>query len=509
MNRLLGKLYNGGELRLRYGIRKFSLFSLITSLLLGCSFAPKYQRPPMPIPVQYKETKGWKPGLGLAALNKAEHWWEVFDDPVLNDLENKLTVANQDLKAAFARFQEARAAVQVARSAYVPWLSGFTNANTQQTSKHVANPNNHRRYSDLLVGGDLRYELDVWGRIRNTVAASESTAEASASDLAALTLSMHAELAADYFRLRGDEAAQRVLDDTVVAYEKALYLTRKRYSGGAAPIADVDEAQAQLENAKTLASDMRLNRAQLEHAIAVLVGEIPANFTMPSAVRKMKLVSVDPELPSTLLERRPDIAAAEQRVQAANFEIGVACAAFFPTITLTAVGGVESRSLANLFTKPSIFWSLGPPNAIFSQPLAKVLLYDGGYLSGLLKSAKASYYETVAQYRQTVLTAFQEVEDGLAAIRWLDKEEQSQIAATAAASRALKQANDRYVGGITNYLDVIVYENLALQAELSLVDIRTRRQLASVQLIKSLGGGWNCPTKCAVSCPVKKGCSAA
>ncbi|KTC87935.1 MULTISPECIES: efflux transporter outer membrane subunit [Legionella] len=489
-------------------INRFIFLGLIIHFLLACSFAPQYKRPPMPVPVHYKENKDWKPGAGLAALNKVGAWWLVFDDPVLNELENKLTFGNQDLKAVFARLQEARAAVQMARSAFVPTIRGIGNANTQQTSKHVANPNNIRRFSDLLVGTDLTYELDVWGRVRNSVASTERVAEASASDLAAATLSIRAELASDYFSLRGAEAAQRVLDDTVIAYQKALFLTRKRYTGGASPISDVDQAEEQLENAKTLASDTRLQQAQLQHAIAVLVGDIPANFNMPPEVTRMKLVSVDPELPSTLLERRPDVAAAEQRVQAANLEIGVARAAFFPQFTLSSIAGFESRSLANLFTKPSIFWSLGPPSGIFANPLATVILYDGGYLEGLLKSATASYHETVALYRQTVLTAFQEVEDGLAAVRWLDREEHSQIAAAAAASRSLTQAKNRYVGGITNYLDVVVNENIALQAELALVNIRTRRQLASVQLIKALGGGWACSTQCAVSCPIRKGCSA-
>jgi NodT family efflux transporter outer membrane factor (OMF) lipoprotein len=489
-------------------IKQAILLGLIIHFLFACSFAPKYKRPPMPVPLHYKETKDWKLGAGLAALDKIGHWWLVFDDPVLNELENKVACGNQDLKAYFARLQEARAAVQVARSAYVPTITGIANANRQQTSKNVANPNRVRRFSDLLVGADMTYELDVWGRVRNSVAATESLAEASASDLAAATLSIRAELASDYFSLRGAEAAQRVLDDTVIAYEKALFLTRKRYTGGASPISDVDQAEEQLENAKTLASETRLQQAQLQHAIAVLVGDIPANFNMPPEVTRMKLVAVDPELPSSLLERRPDIAAAEQRVQSANSEIGVARAVFFPQFTLSSVAGFESRALANLFTKPSLFWSLGPPSGIFANPMSRVILYDGGYLEGQLKSATAGYHETVALYRQTVLTAFQEVEDGLASVRWLDKEEHSQIKAAAAASRSLTQAKNRYVGGITNFLDVVVNENIALQAELALVNIRTRRQLASVQLIKALGGGWSCPTKCAVSCPIRKGCSA-
>lgn len=478
-------------------MKNLIFLAVLSNVLMACSFAPKYQRPPMPIPVQYKETDQWKRAKGLSATAKDTRWWRMFGDPVLSELEEKLTCTNQNLKIAFARYQEARAAAQVARSAYYPSLIGFGNANRQQTSRHVANPNRVRLYNDFLIGGDVAYEVDLWGRVRNSVAASESSAQASAGDLAGVALSMHAQLAYDYFSLRGDEAAQRVLDATVAAYEKALYLIRKRHSGGAVPISDVDEAITQLENAKTLATDMRLQRAQLEHAIAVLVGEIPANFTMPRAKSGMKLVSVAPELPSTLLERRPDIIAAEQRVQAANFEIGVACAAFYPQINFSSVAGFDSKTLANLISQPSLFWSLGPINALSAlQPLANIVIFDGGRLRGFLNEAKASYHETVAYYRQTVLTAFQEVEDNLVAIRRLDQENRSQSAATAAAKRALIQARKRYLGGITNYLDVIVNENIALQSELAFVDIRTRRQLASVQLIKALGGGWSCHNKC-------------
>lgn len=473
------------------------LLSLVSTLLIACSFAPKYQRPPMPLPLHYKETAEWKRAKGLSATTKNAPWWHMFKDPVLNELQDKLTCANQNLKVAFARYQEARAAAQVARAAFYPTVLGIANADRQQTSKTVANPNPMPLFDDYLIGLDVSYEVDIWGRVRNAVAASESLAQASAADLVGVSLSMHAELALDYFNLRGDEEAQRVLDATVAAYQKNLYLVRKRHDGGLVPVADVDEAITQLENAKTQATDLRLQRAQLEHAIAVLVGEIPANFKLPKAKTGMKLVYVAPELPSSLVERRPDITAAEQRVFAANAEIGVAYAAFFPQILLSGVAGYESRSLAKLLTQPSLFWSLGPINALTAfQPLANVVIFDGGRLRGQLKEAKAGYHETVATYRQIVLNAFQEVENGLVAIRRLDEENRSQRAATAAAKRALVQSIDRYKGGIVNYLDVIINENFALQTELALVNIRTRRQLASVQLIKALGGGWSCRNKC-------------
>ncbi len=481
----------------KYLSKKLLLMSLCASCLLACSFTPHYARPPMPIPLQYKETAEWKLAKGVSVATKKESWWLMYDDAILTELENTLTCANQNLKVAFARYQEARASAQVARSAFYPLINAIGNTDRQQTSKHVANPQKVTRYSDYLIGGELTYEVDLWGRVRNAVASSESTAQATAADLAGVALSMHTELALDYFTLRGDDEAQRVLDATVAAYQKNLYLVRKRHSGGLVPISDVDEAITQLENAKTQAAELRLQRAQLEHAIAVLVGEIPANFTLSRTRAKMKLVRVAPGLPATLVERRPDIIAAEQRVQSANFDIGVACAAFFPQIEFSSIIGFQSAKLANLISQPSLFWSIGPITAYsILQPLATQMIFDGGRLRALLNSAKASYYETVANYRQTVLSAFQEVEDSLVALRRLDEENCSQTAAAAAAKRALDQAYDRYRGGIINFLDVIVIENLALAAELSAVNTYTRRQLASVELIKALGGGWTCHNKC-------------
>jgi len=343
-----------------------------------------------------------------------------------------------------------------------------------------------------LLGGFLSYELDAWGSIRNSVIVSESKAKASVADMASIRLSLQASLANNYFALRGSDEAQRILDITVVAYQKALYLTKKRYQGGAAPISDVDEAETQLENAKTMAADMRLQRAQLEHAIAVLVGEIPSNFSLAPAKSPKIFLAIAPNLPSTILDRRPDIVAAESQVLAANANIGVARAAFFPVIDLTGSGGFQSRSLANLISKPSLFWSLGPLSLLtLAQPIAEVTIFDGGRLRGLLNQAKAQYFETVATYRQTVLTAFQEVEDNLVAIRQLDKEYQSQKAAARAAKRAWEQELYRYKGGLVTFLQVVVVENIALQSELALVNIRTRRQIASIQLIKALGGGWS------------------
>ena len=306
---------------------------------------------------------------------------------------------------------------------------------------------------------------------------------------------MHAELANNYFMLRADDAAQRTLDEIVIVYEKALYLTRQRYQGGASPVIDVDQAETQLQTAKTMAADVRLKRSQLEHAIAVLIGEPPSTFTIRPHLPSAKLVTIAPDLPSTLLERRPDIAAAQLRVQAANANIGVARAAYFPAFNLSGGIGFESASLANLIKAPSLIWSLGSSAlvSIFNSggmPLVMQTIFDGGRISGLTKEAWATYMETVANYRQTVLTAYQEVEDNLVALKELDRENQTQTAATKAANRAVEQEMYRYKGGLITYLDVVVSQNIALQAQLSAIDIRSRRQVASVELIKALGGGW-------------------
>jgi len=460
--------------------------------LVGCSLAPTYERPPMPIPEHFKETGTWIKVKSKPRIVKPDAWWKAFHDPTLNELEDKLTVANQDLKVAYAHYQEAFATSQVARSYFFPTLQALFNADRMQNSRTEANAPSQLDYNQFVVGAFLSYELDAWGAIRNEVVATERQAKASAADVATIHLSLHAELASDYFALRGADEQQRILDTTVVAYKKALYLTKRRYEGGAAPVSDVDEAETQLENAKTMATDNHLNRAQLEHAIAVLVGEIPSNFSLAPAKLPKRFLAIAPNMPSTLLERRPDIVAAELRVQAANASIGVARAAFFPQFELTSTLGFQSQSLSNLISKPSLFWALGPLSLLsITQPIAEVTIFDGGKLRSLLNKAKADYYATVATYRQSVLTGFQDVEDNLIAIKQLDKEHITQDAATRAAIRAWKQETYRYKGGLVTFLQVVITENTALQAELASVNVRVRRQIASVQLIKALGGGWS------------------
>lgn len=467
-------------------------------LLHACSFAPTYHRPPMNIPAHYKESGKWIPAKPTVADLKPGPWWKVYGDPRLNELQESVILANQSLQAALARYQEASAAVTIARADYFPSINGIFNFTRQQVPGNISNKVKHSLYSDYLLGTTISYEVDVWGRVRNAVAASQHLALASAADTAALQLSLQTMLASYYFSLRETDAARRVLDTVVHAYAKALFLVQMRHKGGIAPIADVDEAKLQLENAKTLAADIRLKRAQLEHAIAILIGEAPANFSLKPTISKAKFISIAPRLPSTLLERRPDIAAAERRVAAANANIGIARSAFFPAIFLTGQAGFESTTLSNLISMPSLYWSIGPSTVLaFVNPTVSQVLYDGGRLRGLLDRANASYFETVANYRQTVLTAFQEVEDSLAAVRQLEKEYQTQASATRAAKRALKQAIYRYRGGIITYLDVVIVQNQALQSELAYIDIRTRRQLAGIQLIKALGGGFEACPLCA------------
>jgi NodT family efflux transporter outer membrane factor (OMF) lipoprotein len=333
------------------------------------------------------------------------------------------------------------------------------------------------------MGASTSYEVDLWGRVRNEVAAAKGEAEASKADLAGVDLSLHAELAEDYFALRGNDAMQDVLDKTVDIDKQGLKLTQDRLKGEIATEADVDQAETQLENAKTEASDTRLQRAQLEHAIAVLVGQVPANFSlMPAPLGTLAPPPIAPGLPSSLLERRPDIAATERRTMAANAEIGVARAAWFPTFSLTGAFGFESAATSSWIGAPSEFWSLGPT--------AVLTLFDAGRIEALSDEAHAAYDEAAASYRQTVLAGYQDVEDNLAALHHLRDESESGKAAALAADRSLTQEKNLYFGGAVTYIDVSISQTAALQAELAYINILVRRMTASVDLVRALGGGW-------------------
>ena len=477
---------------------KWLIGIIIIGLIAGCSFAPKYHRPVRCVPCCYKEMGMWLLANPNAAILDRGPWWQMYNDPTLDNLEEQLPCANQNLKAALARYEEARANVAVARSQLFPSVNGLANADRERTSRTVGNPLPFTPVNDVIFGAVVSYELDLWGRIRNTVAAAKSLACASKADLAAVELSLRAELAEDYFSLRGADKTQQVLDTTVAMYERSLKIVRHRYQEGTDSEADLDLAQNQLDAAKAAADNNRLIRQQFEHAIAILIGVPPALFTL-CEIKSWQycMVRAVPEIPSTLLERRPDIVEAEENVKAANANIGVARAAFFPQINLAGAIGFESKAFGQLLRLSSLIWSLGPlsalrlNNALTAKPLITQILYDGGLNVALTEEAIAKYCETVADYRQSVLNAFREVEDGLVAIRQLDCANHSQTLATIEAQRAFNQALYRYRGGIITYLDVVVIQNIFLQAQLTEINIRTQRQVSSVQLIKALGGGWD------------------
>jgi NodT family efflux transporter outer membrane factor (OMF) lipoprotein len=459
---------------------------LLLAALAACSLAPKYKIPDSaPAPSAYKESGDWKAAQPVDDQNRG-NWWTVFQDPQLNALEAKLADTNQDLKAAFARLQQARAATRIARADLFPTLSAQSSATRARAS--LNSPTFPRGvkpvYNDFDVEADLSYEIDLWGRVRNSVNSAKANQQASAADLATLNLAIHAELATDYFSLRAEDSQQVLLDKTVEDYIASLKLTQNLYDGGGAALADVAQAQAQLETARTQAADIRLQRAQSEHAIAVLLGENPSAFHVDPNPLPIEQTppAIDPGLPSALLERRPDVAAAERRVASANAQIGVARAAYFPVFSLTAASGFIGSSASNWLTAPSQMWSFGPAGVL--------TLFDAGRHKAQNAQARAAYDEQVADYRGTVLVAYQEVEDNLAALRQLQQESISEAAAVTATATALQQAQYRYKAGLVTYLEVATTENTALAAQLSNVTIQMRRMNASVLLVKALGGGW-------------------
>jgi NodT family efflux transporter outer membrane factor (OMF) lipoprotein len=460
----------------------------------ACSFAPPYHRPTSaPAPASYQEAGDWKAAEPGEVQPRAP-WWTVYGDPVLDALEARVNGANQDLKAALARLDQARAQTRIERSAEFPTVTVDPQVTRQRVSLNAPTYTGGPPVgNDFILGADVSYELDLWGRIRNSVASARATEQASRADVATLELSTHAELATDYFTLRGQDAQQQILDQTVSDYTKALQLTQNLYNGGAAPISDLQQAQAQLETARTQAADIRLRRSQTQHAIAVLVGESASTFQLAGEPLPTGLAPppLDPGLPSALLERRPDVAAAERRVAAANAGIGVARAAYFPVFSLGATAGFQSTTTSNWISAPSRFWSIGPS--------AVLTVFDAGLHSAQSAQAHAQYDEQVADYRGTVLTAYQEVEDNLAALRQLQVESGTQTAAVAATQGALEQAQYQYQGGLVTYLQVVVAETTALNARLSALDIQTRRLAASVALVKALGGGWSPSQPVAIS----------
>lgn len=455
-------------------------------LMSGCAVGPRYSRPSAPVPTDYKETpENWKPAQPADQTQKGK-WWEIYQDPQLNALEEKINISNQSLKAAQAQFAQARATVRYNRADLYPTVTAGVSGDRQRYSGNRPlnlTPGIPQTANDLVIPVDMSYEPDVWGRVRRTVEAARADAQATLADLESVSLSVHAELAVDYFQARELDAEAKVLDSTVDSYTRELQLTEDRYKGGVVSQVDVAQAQTQLETARAQAIDVREQRTQYEHAIAVLIGEPASTFNLPIVALNATPPVIPPGLPSELLERRPDIASNEREMASANAKIGVAKAAYFPLFNLFPGAGFESSTIVNWLSGPSGFASVGAS--------AVVTAFDVGRRRAINDQARAAYDQSVANYRQDVLTAYQEVEDNLAALRLLESEYTTETAAVAAAEHSLALSNNRYKGGVTSYLEVTTAQTTALANERTQVQLSGRRMVDSVLLIKALGGGWD------------------
>jgi NodT family efflux transporter outer membrane factor (OMF) lipoprotein len=477
-------------------MRRLGFISGAGLLLLatGCMVGPNYIKPSAPIAPAFKESSEWKQGDGWKVAQPNDtalrgKWWELYGDTKLNALEEQVDPSNQTLKEAEANFRQARTAIRFNRAAEAPTIGVAPSISTVRASANQpyfvpALVNNGS--GDFTLPVDLSYEVDLWGRIRRTVTAAKEQAQASAADLDTVRLSLHAEVAIDYFEVRNADAQKQLLDDTVKAYSDALQLTKYRFEGGAAPKADVAQAQTQLDETRVQASDIMVQRAQYEHALAILIGEPPAEFRLspiPINIQAPALPDIPVTLPAQLLERRPDIAEAERRMAAANEQIGIAKAAYYPTLNIAAIVGLEGTSALNWFQWPSRFWAVGPS--------LSETLFDAGRRRATTESALAGYDGNVANYRQTVLNAYQQVEDNLVALHILNTESAQQHSATASAEESLQLSQNRYAGGVDTYLQVVIWQTTALTNERNDIDIMRRRLEANVLLIKALGGGWD------------------
>jgi len=453
--------------------------------IAGCAVGPKYNRPAVEIPPAYKEVGDWKPAQPNEQ-NLGGAWWQIFQDQQFNALEDQINVSNQNLKAAEAQYTQARAVLRYYRADYYPSI----NAGAAATRNRISNnrppghlSTNGATYNDYQIPLELSYQLDVWGRVRKTVESQRDQAQASAADLATINLSLHAQLAMFYFEARSLDAQEQLLNSTVAQYEQAYQLTDSRFKGGLASEVEVQQASTQLETTRAQAIDVGVLRAQYEHAIASLVGKPASSFHLSPLPLTSPPPAIPLELPSELLERRPDIAGAERRMAAANAQIGVAKAAYYPNISLGATGGFESGVITTLLSGPSILWSVG------ASAIAPI--FDAGRRRANTDQAIAAYDQTVANYRETVLTGFQQVEDNLAALRILEKEADTQQRAVLASQKYLELSLTRYRGGITSYLEVTTAQSAALTDEVTAVNILGRRMTSAVLLIQALGGGWD------------------
>ena len=467
---------------------KLSFSCAIAALAAACTVGPNYHRPPAPVPPAFKEPPPgeWKTAQPRDTALRGK-WWEVFGDPQLNALEEQVNVSNQRIAEAEAQFRGARAAVKLARAGLFPTVTAGAAVTESRAAASRTGASNGTSQSGTTtvyqLPVDFTYEADVWGRVRRTIEENVANAQASAADVETVRLSLQAELAIDYFQLHGFDEQQRILNQAAAAYEKALQVIINRHDQGVVSGIDVAQAQAQLETTRSQGIDVTAARAQLEHAIAILTGKPPSELTIPPAPIGVAPPVVPLALPTELLERRPDVAGAERRMAAANAQVGVATAAYYPSLTISASAGFASTTLSHLLSLPNRFWSLGP--ALVAT------VFDGGRRRAVTEQAEAGYDAAVAAYRENVLTAFQDVEDNLSTLRILADEAKQQAVAVAAAERALALAENRYRGGITSYLEVITAENVALINERTAVDLRIRQMTASVNLVKALGGGWS------------------
>ncbi|MCC6390979.1 MAG: efflux transporter outer membrane subunit [Bryobacterales bacterium] len=449
----------------------------------ACMIGPKYQRPSVTVPQSYGEAlpAGWKPSRPGDSIPRGK-WWEAYHDPALNALEEQVSISNQNVLAAEAQYREALEAIRIARASLFPTAGTSLSISGSHTPAAV-NPLSTGASALYSIPVAISYQADVWGSIRRAVAANRATAQATAAQLENARLLYQSDLAADYFQYRGALNVRQLLTDTVKSYEQYLQLTRDRYASGVASMGDVAQAQTQLETTRSALTDLGVQIAQLRHAIAVLAGKPPAGFSIPPHPLPQTPPEIPIALPSTLLERRPDIAAIERQVAAANEQIGIAQASLYPAISLSAGGGSETAAFLKLLTASSYFWSAG-------GQLAQTL-FDRGRRRAQISLTKAAYDAIASNYRQTVLTAFQQVEDELAALRILAGEAAVQERAVAASQQSLQISTAQYQGGVQSYLQVITSQTFALQNRVSAVGIQTRRMVASVLLIQALGGGWD------------------
>ncbi|WP_277183044.1 efflux transporter outer membrane subunit [Caballeronia sp. BR00000012568055] len=459
-----------------------ALVLLICTALAACSTMPAYQKPDVAIPAHYASAPGWSVAQPADQTARGP-WWTRFQDPQLDAIEARVDVSNQSLKKAVSQLQQARAMVDYQRAGFWPTVTAGASQSRARTSANVEGKSlAGKTIPDYSMGVSASWEPDLFGRIHDATVNAQANAEASAADVEAVRLSVTSQIAIDYFNLRSLDTQKKLLDDSVTAYAAALRLLNQQLANGAIDASAVAQAQAQLESTRTQATETASQRAQLEHAIATLTGEPASTFSIPVGMQSINLPAIPAALPSQLLERRPDIAAAERRVFAANAQIGEARAAYFPDLVLGASAGLESTFFAPWLTAPSLFWSLGPQLA--------ATLFDGGRHDAALANAHAQYDGYVADYRQTVLASFQQVEDNLTSLNALADEAQSQRRASDAAALSLKLTTNRYNAGAVSYLDVVTAQTIALNNERTAEQIDARRVIASVGLIVALGGDW-------------------